>query len=112
MGLLSSKESLALFSLPSFLAIAVVGYLLHCVVQYAQLRQFKGPPTVGFSKLWLLKAMRSGIMHLTFTETNKTYGNLGAFPRSVFLAQHIERLDILCPLMAVICMLIPTFYVL
>ncbi len=76
MGLISSEKSIALFSLPSLLTVAVVGYVIHCIVQHVQLHHFKGPPTVGFSKLWLLKVMRSGTMHLSFTETNKRYGTL------------------------------------
>ena len=69
---------MALFSLSTLLALAVVGYIVHCFTQHARLCQFKGPRTVGFSKLWLLKVMRSGTMHHYFTEANKKYGTLMA----------------------------------
>ena len=71
---LTFKTSNALLSVPSLFALAVIGYVIHCFVQHAHLRHFQGPRTVGFSKLWLLKVMRSGTMHLSFTETNKKYG--------------------------------------
>ncbi len=74
MRILTSEKSIALLSLPSLLTVAIIGYVIHCFVQHAHLRHFKGPRTVGFSKLWLLKVMRSGRMHLSFTEANRKYG--------------------------------------
>ena len=74
METLRSEKGIALLSLPSLLVLAIVGYSIHCIAQYAPLRQFKGPRTSGFSKLWLLKVMRSGRMHLSFTEANKKHG--------------------------------------
>lgn len=74
MGPVSSESAVARISLPSLLVIIVIGYILHCFVQYSHLRQFKGPRTTGFSKLWLLKIMRAGRMHLDFTKVNEKYG--------------------------------------
>ena len=74
METLRSEKGIALFSLPSLLVLAIVGYTIHCLAQYAPLRHFKGPRTWGFSKLSLLKVMRSGRMHLSFTEANQKHG--------------------------------------
>lgn len=90
MGLFVSGKSITLLSLPSLMGIAVFAYVVHSIVQHIHLRQFKGPPTAGFSKLWLLKVMRSGKMHLAFTETNKKYGTPIIFFGSFLMFEDIR----------------------
>jgi hypothetical protein len=63
-------------SLPSIVSFAIVAYIVHCFVQNARLRHFKGPPTTGFSKLWLLRAITKGNMHIDFQKVNQKYGAL------------------------------------
>jgi hypothetical protein len=65
------KDLLSPFGVAS---LVVVGYILHCFTQNARLSHFKGPSTTGFSKLWLLKVMRSGNMHIEFQKVNQKYG--------------------------------------
>lgn len=55
------------------LALAAVA-LYRTLRQYYALREFKGPRSVGFSRLWLLWANGCGKMHLVFTEVNDKYG--------------------------------------
>ena len=68
-------------SLPHLMAIligllflSVLLYIFHSVFQYARLRHFKGPRTVGFSNIWLLRCVTSGMMHSRFLEVNHKYG--------------------------------------
>ena len=42
--------------------------------QYYALRDFDGPWSVGFSRLWLLWANGSGKMNIVFTKVNDQYG--------------------------------------
>jgi hypothetical protein len=58
--------------------LVVLAYIVHCFVQNARLRHFKGPSTTGFSKLWLLHALRSGNMHVDFQKVNQKYGTLNS----------------------------------
>lgn len=53
-----------------FLAITVIRKLR----QYYALKDFGGPWSVGFSRLWLLWANGSGKMNIVFTKVNDTYG--------------------------------------
>jgi hypothetical protein len=71
---LQRSDDILLYSLTNMIPLVLLLYTVHCFVQYMHLRQFKGPPTVGFSKLWLLHCMRSGAMHTKFQVVNQTYG--------------------------------------
>lgn len=42
--------------------------------QYYALKSFRGPPSAGFTRLWLLWANGSGMMNTVFTEVNDKYG--------------------------------------
>lgn len=42
--------------------------------QYARLRHIKGPPGVGFSKLWMIRHVSGGTMHKDLGEVNERYG--------------------------------------
>lgn len=63
-----------LFSFSGFLVLSFLLYIVHCLIQYVRLRQFKGPQTVGFSKIWLLRSVTSGMMHHRFLQVNRKYG--------------------------------------
>lgn len=41
---------------------------------YVRLSEFRGPPSAGVSKLWLLKCVTSGKMNCIFYETTRKYG--------------------------------------
>jgi len=71
------RDLLSPFGIASLL---VVAYIVHCFIQNARLSHFKGPSTTGFSKLWLLKVMRSGNMHIEFQKVNQKFGML-IFPK-------------------------------
>ena len=71
-------------SAPTLLGLGVTLYIVHCFIQHTRLSHFKGPPTVGFSKLWLLYVIRSGNMHQAFTEVNRKYGTFLRFFRPVY----------------------------
>lgn len=56
-------------------AIALLFFAVYRTIrQYYALKQFGGPWSVGFSRLWLLWANGSGKMHLVFTDVNDEYG--------------------------------------
>lgn len=55
-------------------AIVVVLYSLGQYRAYNSLKQFKGPWSTGWSRLWLLNATRSGSMQLHFKAVNDRYG--------------------------------------
>jgi len=55
--------------------------------QYYALKDFDGPWSTGFSRLWLLWANGSGKMNLVFTKVNDTFGkNLSLLFRPVEVA--------------------------
>jgi len=56
--------------------------------QYYALRDFSGPWSVGFSRLWLLWANGSGKMHLVFTKVNDEHGKLKALSSAIELLFH------------------------
>lgn len=56
------------------LILSVLLYIFHSLFQYARLRHFKGPRTAGFSNIWLLRCVTSGLMHRHFLEVNHKYG--------------------------------------
>ena len=51
--------------------------------QYYALRDFSGPWSVGFSRLWLLWANGSGKMHLVFTKVNDEHGKYTALSSAI-----------------------------
>ena len=53
-------------------AVAIVVY--RTLRQYYALKEFGGPWSVGFTRLWLLWANGCGKMNLVFTEVNDKYG--------------------------------------
>ncbi|OCK80386.1 putative P450 monooxygenase [Lepidopterella palustris CBS 459.81] len=59
-------------------AVAVALLLLYVIRQirvYNSLKEFRGPPTSAFSRLWLLHAIYSGKMNLHFNTVNEQHGD-------------------------------------
>ena len=54
--------------------LAIAFIVTRKIRQYYALREFGGPWSAGFSRLWLLSASRSGKMHLHYTAVNNQYG--------------------------------------
>lgn len=48
--------------------------------QYARLKHIRGPSVAGFTNWWLVRALRSGRVHLEFYEAYQRYGMLGPIP--------------------------------
>lgn len=63
-----------LLSPSGLLLLCVLLYIVHCIFSYRKLRKFKGPRTVGYSKIWLLRCVTSGKMHHKFIEISRKYG--------------------------------------
>ncbi|KAK1447260.1 cytochrome P450 [Colletotrichum melonis] len=70
-----SREYLA------YASIAVSAFIAYSVVsiarQYLRLRHIKGPPSAGFSKWWLVRAVGGGRTHLDFYEACEKYVRVG-----------------------------------
>ncbi|MCJ1269296.1 hypothetical protein MMC22_009187 [Lobaria immixta] len=79
-----------LFSFSGFLVLSVLLYIVHCLIQYVRLRQFKGPQTVGFSKIWLLRSVTSGMMHHHFLQVNRKYGSTARIGPQTLLTCDVE----------------------
>lgn len=67
--------------------LSLAGTVFHFVIwvfysRFYHLRQFPGPPLGAYSRLWLLKAMRSEQSAEWFQEVNKKYGKRYASLRS------------------------------
>ena len=54
--------------------VAFAVFVLRTIRQYYALKDFDGPWSVGFSRLWLLWANGSGKMNTVFTAVNDQYG--------------------------------------
>jgi len=54
----------------------VIFVLARTCRQYYALKEFGGPWSSGFSRLWLLWANGCGRMNLVFTQVNDKYGKL------------------------------------
>lgn len=63
-----------MFLFSSILVILALLYLVHGLLQHVRLRHFKGPRTVEFSKIWLLRCVTSGMMHHRFLEVSQYFG--------------------------------------
>lgn len=50
--------------------------VISTVRQYFRLRHFKGPPTSGLSKWWLMRSVGGGRTHLDLYEVCEKYGGL------------------------------------
>ncbi|KAF2644597.1 pisatin demethylase [Massarina eburnea CBS 473.64] len=59
--------------LPLF-GLGIAYYVLGVVRQYFRLRQFKGPPTSGWSWWWHSRAVLSGASHRWYSEATESYG--------------------------------------
>ncbi|WYZ46111.1 hypothetical protein EsH8_IX_000336 [Colletotrichum jinshuiense] len=57
-------------------SMLIVYSIASTVRQYLRLRHIKGPPGAGFSKWWLIRAIRSGRSHLEFYEACEKYGSI------------------------------------
>ncbi|OHW98813.1 cytochrome P450 [Colletotrichum incanum] len=61
-----------------YTSIAVLAFIAYSIVsivrQYLRLRHIRGPPSAGFSKWWLVRAVGSGRTHLDFYEACEEYG--------------------------------------
>lgn len=55
-------------------SVLIIYSIASTVRQYLRLRHIKGPPGAGFSKWWLIRAIRSGRSHLEFYEACEKYG--------------------------------------
>ncbi|KEY65315.1 hypothetical protein S7711_01829 [Stachybotrys chartarum IBT 7711] len=53
-----------------------VAFLVSKLRQWAKLRQFKGPRSAGFCKLWQLLQSRAGTIHMGLMETCEAYGSI------------------------------------
>ncbi|OHE95151.1 cytochrome P450 [Colletotrichum orchidophilum] len=64
----------------TYASIAVSAFIAYNVVsitrQYLRLRHIKGPPSAGFSKWWLVRAVGGGRTHLDFYEACEKYGSI------------------------------------
>ncbi|KAH8816215.1 pisatin demethylase [Xylogone sp. PMI_703] len=54
----------------------IASFALQTLRQYARLRHIKGPPGVGFSKLWMIRHVAGGTMHKDLGEVCEKYGSL------------------------------------
>lgn len=61
-------------TLALIVGVSIVYFLVRKVIQYRSLRDFGGPWSAGWSRLWLLWANGSGKMNIVFTEVNDQYG--------------------------------------
>jgi hypothetical protein len=59
-----------------FLILIFVGglLLLQALRSWYRLRHFKGPLFAAFSRIWLVRRLRGGRLHLDFQEVNQKYG--------------------------------------
>ncbi|GKT45204.1 cytochrome P450 monooxygenase lolP1 [Colletotrichum spaethianum] len=64
----------------AYASVAVSVFIAYSVAaivrQYLRLRHIKGPPTAGFSKWWLVRAVGGGRTHLDFYEACQQYGSI------------------------------------
>ncbi|KAI1105358.1 cytochrome P450 [Jackrogersella minutella] len=81
-------ESLTLT--PVLIVAVILGIIVNDLVQYVRLRQFKGPTTTGFSRLWLLRAMRGGNMHKIYQDVNTKYGKIARIGPKTLLVSDVE----------------------
>ncbi|KAI0456052.1 cytochrome P450 [Xylaria acuta] len=80
----------ALTLTPVLVTLLLVAFVVNDLVQYARLRQFKGPSGTGFSKLWLLRTMRGGNMHKVFQDVNNKYGKMARIGPKTLLVADVE----------------------
>lgn len=52
----------------------VLRTLVRRYLRYLEFRHIPGPPTTGWSRLWLLRQALRGEQHKVFYELNKKYG--------------------------------------
>ncbi|EXF77928.1 cytochrome P450 [Colletotrichum fioriniae PJ7] len=57
--------------------------------QYARLKHIRGPSVAGFTKWWLVRALRSGRVHLEFYKAYQKYGMLDLITRDPDLMKHM-----------------------
>ncbi|KAK6833502.1 hypothetical protein PG995_013252 [Apiospora arundinis] len=70
--------------------VLILTVVVRTLVHYVRLRQFPGPSGTGFSKLWLLRVMRGGRMHLEYQSVNKKYGNIARIGPQTLLVADVE----------------------
>ncbi|KAH7348871.1 pisatin demethylase [Rhexocercosporidium sp. MPI-PUGE-AT-0058] len=51
-------------------------FVVRTLLAWNRLRHVKGPRLAGFSKLWLIRAVSGGNMHMEFANANQRYGSL------------------------------------
>lgn len=93
MSLLSKSASQVLENWKVFASILlVIGigiFIAQTFHAWYRLRHVKGPFLASFSKLWLLRAVSGGRMHLDFAEACQKYGMLDASPAGVLETVYI-----------------------
>lgn len=55
-------------------AFLFVAYVTHLYKQYSKLKAFRGPPTSGWSNLWLVRAVMRQNTHVDFANVCEKYG--------------------------------------
>lgn len=60
---------------------------LHTLRQYCRLRHIPGPPSAGFSKWWLARAVQSGRTHLDLYEVCRKYGTSSRYEDNLYLSR-------------------------
>jgi hypothetical protein len=64
----------------NWVILALVGltglYFIQTFRSWYRLRQFKGPLIANVSRLWLVRAISAGTLHLDFQGVNRKYGML------------------------------------
>jgi hypothetical protein len=61
--------------------LCAAAWLVQTFAAWYRLRHFKGPFPASISRLWLMRAVSGGRMHLDFWEANKKYGMCFRFRR-------------------------------
>jgi hypothetical protein len=58
----------------SSLSLLTLYFIVQCTRTWYRLRHFKGPLSAKFSKLWLLRHVLTGRLHLDLAEVTDRYG--------------------------------------
>jgi hypothetical protein len=89
MNILSGYFSLSVGNLVALALVSLTGlYLFQTFRSWYRLRHFKGPLLASLSRVWLVRAVTAGRLHLDFQAVNQKYGMFYNWPKNQSLTVH------------------------